>query len=244
MMNCLEGDKNMSACIITGVGSGIGREVAIELSKRKFYDSYALIGRNVEAINETISVMKEYGVENISFYQHDLSDVEGLVDIVKDINNRNDSIIALYNIAGYTDPKPLLSTSIESFDLTYRINVIAPFVLMRETTKYMKRTGGKIINVASTAGMTPRPGWLSYASSKASVIAMSETLTAELAEYGIKVYCVSPGRCATKLRERLAPDEDPTTIMQPSEVAEVICNLMDPEECCLDGQNIVIRKQI
>jgi 3-oxoacyl-[acyl-carrier protein] reductase len=244
MMNCLEGDKNMSACSITGVGSGIGREVAIELSKRKFYDSYALIGRNVEAINETISVMKEYGVENISFYQHDLSDVEGLVDIVKDINNRNDSIIALYNIAGYTDPKPLLSTSIESFDLTYRINVIAPFVLMRETTKYMKRTGGKIINVASTAGMTPRPGWLSYASSKASVIAMSETLTAELAEYGIKVYCVSPGRCATKLRERLAPDEDPTTIMQPSEVAEVICNLMDPEECCLDGQNIVIRKQI
>lgn len=115
---------------------------------------------------------------------------------------------------------------------------------MRECTKYMRLNGGKILNIASTAGMTPRPGWLSYASSKASVIAMSQTLTVELAEYGIKVYCVSPGRCATKLRTRLAPDEDPTTIMQPEEVAEVICNFMNPKECCLDGQNIVIRKQV
>ena len=71
---------------------------------------------------------------------------------------------------------------------------------------------------------------------------MSETLTAELSEYGIMVYCVSPGRCATKLRKRLAPDEDPATIMQPEEVASVICNLVAPDECCLDGQNIVIRK--
>ena len=108
----------------------------------------------------------------------------------------------------------------------------------------MRANGGKILNVASTAGMTPRPGWLTYASSKASVIAMSQSLTAELAEYGIKVYCVSPGRCATKLRTRLAPDEDPSTIMQPEDVAEVICNLMSPFENCLDGQNIVIRKQI
>lgn len=73
---------------------------------------------------------------------------------------------------------------------------------------------------------------------------MSQTLTEELAEYGIKVYCISPGRCATKLRRRLAPDEDPKTIMQPEDVAEVICNLISPTECCLDGQNIVIRKQL
>lgn len=73
---------------------------------------------------------------------------------------------------------------------------------------------------------------------------MSETLTAELAEYGIKEYCISPVRCATKLRRRLAPDENPDTIMQPEEVANVICKLVEPEEKCLDGQNIVIRKQI
>ena len=129
-------------------------------------------------------------------------------------------------------------------EMTYKINVFSPFILMRESVRYMKKNGGKILNVASTAGMTPRPGWLSYSSSKASVISMSQTLTDELSEYGIKVYCVSPGRCATKLRKRLAPNEDPRTIMQPIEVAEVICDLISDEECCLDGQNIIIRKQI
>ena len=234
----------MSTCVRTGIGSGIGRAVAIELSRRAYYDHYALLGRNIEAIEETIKVMKSNGVTDISFYSVDLADVEKLPEIVRSIQKKYGEINALFNIAGYTDPQSLLTTSLESFELTYRINVFAPFMLMRECTKYMRLTGGKILNVASTAGMTPRPGWLSYASSKASVIAMSQTLTVELAEYGIKVYCISPGRCATKLRTRLAPDEDPTTIMQPEEVAEVVCNLMNPAECCLDGQNIVIRKQI
>lgn len=234
----------MSTAIITGIGSGIGRAVAIELSRRNYYDKFALLGRNIEAIEDTIAEMKRYGVGNISFYPVDLSEPEKLPEIIKQIEDKESDIVALYNIAGYTDPQPLFATSLESFELTYKVNVFAPFVLMRESAKYMRAKGGKILNVASTAGMTPRPGWLSYASSKSSVIAMSQTLTSELAEYGIKVYCVSPGRCATKLRKRLAPDEDPTTIMQPEEVAEVICNLMNPNECCLDGQNIVIRKQI
>lgn len=234
----------MSTAIITGIGAGIGRAVAIELSMRKYYDKYALIGRNLEAIQDTIGQMRKNGAGIISFYPIDLAEPEKLPDIVKQIEESEGEIVALYNIAGYTDPQPLFSTTLESFELTYKVNVFAPFILMREAAKYMRAKGGKILNVASTAGMTPRPGWLSYASSKSSVIAMSQTLTAELAEYGIKVYCVSPGRCATKLRKRLAPDEDPTTIMQPEEVAEVICNLMNPKECCLDGQNIVIRKQI
>lgn len=51
------------------------------------------------------------------------------------------------------------------------------------------------------------------------------------------------GRCATALRRKLAPDEDPTTIMQPEEVSHVICNLISKDEKCLDGQNIVIRRK-
>ena len=68
--------------------------------------------------------------------------------------------------------------------MTYKVNVFSPFLLIRESVKYMKKSGGKILNVASTEGMTPRPGWLSYSSSKASIISMSQTLTDELSEYG------------------------------------------------------------
>lgn len=233
----------MSVCIITGPGSGIGRATAIQLAQRGYYDSFALLGRNAEEIQRTMEEMRKYN-GSVRFFQVDFSSPEAIPALVQDIHDSMGEIVALYNIAGYTDPQPLLTTSLESFDQTFRVNVYSPFLLMRECVKYMKSRGGKILNVASTAGMTPRPGWLSYASSKAALISMSQTLTEELSEYGIMVYCVSPGRCATKLRRRLAPDEDPSTIMQPHEVAEVICNLMDPKERCLDGQNIVIRKKL
>ena len=233
----------MSVCIITGPGSGIGKATAIQLARRGYYDSFALLGRNAEEIQRTMQEMRKYN-GSVRFFQIDFSSPEAIPTLIQDIHESMGEIVALYNIAGYTDPQPLLTTSLESFDQTFRVNVYSPFLLMRECVKYMKSRGGKILNVASTAGMTPRPGWLSYASSKAALISMSQTLTEELSEYGIMVYCVSPGRCATKLRRRLAPDEDPSTIMQPHEVAEVICNLMDPKERCLDGQNIVIRKKL
>ena len=233
----------MKTCIITGAGDGIGRATAIELSKSGFYDAYALLGRNIDALNKTIASMKNGADICKKVYEIDFENVEKIPDVVNQVCADFHSVDCLLNIAGYTEPQALLSTSLENFQITYKVNVFAPFMLMRECTKYMKRKGGKILNVASTAGMTPRPGWLSDASSKASVIAMSQTLTEELAEYGIKVYCISPGRCATKLRKKLAPDEDPATIMQPNEVAQIICQLIDPAENCLDGQNIVIRKK-
>ena len=241
MMTYLEGGNKMATCIITGIGSGIGKATAIKLAQRNYFDGYALIGRNDADMLATKQAMSAYA-SNIKIFKIDLSFPEQIPDVVRNVYDTMGEIDCLLNIAGYTDPKSLLTTTLESFELTYKVNVYAPFMFMRECVKYMRQRGGKILNVASTAGMTPRPGWLSYASSKAALISMSETLTAELSEYGIMVYCVSPGRCATKLRRRLAPDEDPTTIMQPEEVAEVICNLVDPNERCLDGQNIVIRK--
>lgn len=234
----------MKTCIITGGGAGIGKATAIQLAAKKYFDSYALLGRNNVAIQNTIQQMKKCTDAEIKFYEIDLGMPGKVPEIIAEIYSDFQSIDSLLNIAGYTDPQPLLTTSLENFETTYKINVFSPFMLMRECVKYMKSHGGKILNVASTAGMTPRPGWLSYSSSKAAVISMSQTTTEELAEYGIKVYCISPGRCATKLRERLAPDEDQTKIMQPEDVATVICRLLSPEEECLDGQNIVIRKQI
>ncbi|MBR4198929.1 MAG: SDR family oxidoreductase [Bacteroidales bacterium] len=235
----------MGTCIITGAGAGIGKATAILMAQQGYFNNYALIGRSDNDLKDTALEMSKHIDRNaIRIYHLDLAYPEKIPDIMERIDKDLGDIRCLLNIAGYTDPEPLLATSLESFDLTFRVNVYAPFMFMRECVKYMKQSGGKILNVASTAGMTPRPGWLSYASSKAAVISMSETLTAELSEYGIMVYCISPGRCATKLRKRLAPDEDPTTIMQPSEVAEVICNLINPAEQCLDGQNIVIRKKI
>ncbi len=233
----------MFTCVITGAGSGIGRAVAEKLAKESKFHNFVLLGRNIKALQEVADDITRHGREAM-IIDIDLANPELIPAAIEATFEKYGSIDCLLNIAGYTDPQHLLQTSLDSMELTYRVNVFAPFMLIKECARYMKRTGGKILNVASTAGMTPRPGWLSYSSSKAAVISMSQTLTEELAEYGIKVYCVSPGRCATKLRRRLAPNENPATIMQPSEVAAVIVRLIDDQEECLDGQNIVIRKQL
>ena len=233
----------MRTCIITGAGSGIGRAAAIEIGASGEFEYLVLIGRTLDKLEQTKSRMQT--TARVELVEYDLAQLEGIPALVKKIYETGGEISCLLNIAGYTDPQPLLTTSLESMRLTYETNVFAPFMLIRECTRYMRlnHDGAKILNVASTAGITPRPGWLSYASSKAAVVSMSQTLTEELAEYGIRVYCISPGRCATALRRKLAPNEDQSTIMQPEEVGHIICQLVSETEHCLDGQNIIIRKK-
>ena len=97
------------------------------------------------------------------------------------------------------------------------------------------------MNIASTAGINGRSGWLTYSASKAAMIAMSQVMKEELAIYGTRVVTISPGRCATALRRTLAPDEDPSTIMQPEDVAGVIELLASDHGRFVDSQNLVVR---
>lgn len=229
-------------CIITGASRGIGRAIAIELSERDDITNFVLIARSETALKETKKLINPN--KNIHLFAIDLTDYGSVKEIVHSIGEQYGSIDMLINVAGYANPKSLLETSIEDWEKTYQVNVHSVFNITKETVKYMKKTGGQILNVASTAGSSARPGWLAYASSKAALISISQTLSEELSDYGILVYCISPGRCATELRRILAPDEDPGTIMQPKHVGEVVNQLLSDDGVCLDGQNIVVRKQV
>ena len=227
-------------CVITGASQGIGRAAAIRMSREPDVSTVVLIARNAEGLAETSAAMDADGTA-IDQIPYDLADLDGIPDLVRGINERHGGIDILLNIAGYADPQSLLDTTTENIVTTYTINVFAMLVLIREATRFMVDRQAKILNVASTAGITSRPGWLAYASSKAAVVSLSATLADELAGSGIKVYSISPGRTATDLRRKLAPEEDLTTIMQPSHVADVIAQLMSDAETTLDGQNIVVR---
>ena len=229
-------------CILTGGSSGIGKATALALSKTSLFTHYVLIGRNKETVDSVVEKVKENKVEAM-FVFGDLSKPESLANTIDIVCSKFKRISALLNIAGYTDPEPLFGTTLENLQTTFNTNVFSPFILIREFSKFMREKGGKIVNIASTAGTSSRPGWVSYASSKASLISMSKTLADELFEYGIKVYCLSPGRCATDLRKKLAPDEDYTKIMQPEAVAEVITTILNSSGNFLDGQDIVVRQK-
>ena len=112
----------MSVCIITGCGSGIGKATALQLAEKGFFDGFALVGRNREDIQATMDAMRRH-TDNLRFFFADLAYPETIPDVVNEINRSMGEIGALLNIAGYTDPQPLLTTSLESFDLTYRIKV-------------------------------------------------------------------------------------------------------------------------
>ena len=233
----------MKTCIITGASAGIGRAAAVEVSFWGEYDNIVIIARRKDKLEETKNMMnKEVNVELLSF---DCESIDKIPSIVSGIFEKYGSIDCLLNIAGYTDPKSLLETTEDNLRKTFEVNVFAPYIFCKECARYMKENidVSKIVNVASTAGSTPRPGWSAYAMSKAAIIEMSMTLTEELSPYGIKVYCLSPGRCATELRRKLAPEEDQSKIMQPETVGKEIARMVSARETCLDGQNIIIRKK-
>lgn len=233
----------MKTCIITGASSGIGRAAAVEIAKLKEFDNIVILSRRLDELETTKSLMGDgVNVEAISF---DVGNTDSIADLVEKVYAKYGSIDCLLNIAGYTEPQFLLETTDENLLKTFSINVFAPYILCRECAKYMKLNSSisKIINIASTAGSTPRPGWSVYAMSKAAVIEMSATLSEELQGYKIKVYCLSPGRCATDLRRKLAPEEDQSKIMQPEAVGVEIARMASSAETCLDGQNITIRKK-
>jgi len=227
-------------CVITGASQGIGRAAAIRMSHEPDVDALVLIARNADGLAET-AAMLDAADARVECIPYDLMDLDGIPDLVRGIHERHGSIDILLNIAGYADPQSLLDTDADNIVKTFTINVFAMLLMSRETVRYMYDRPAKILNVASTAGITSRPGWLAYAASKAAVVSLSATLADELAGSGIKVYGISPGRTATQLRRKLAPEEDPSTIMQPGQVADVIAQLMSDAEITLDGQNIIVR---
>ena len=177
-------------CVITGASQGIGQAAAIRMSSDPGVTGIALIARNADGLRDTAAQMDHSGKE-IRCYAYDLGDLDGIPGLMRRINDEFGSVDILLNIAGYADPQSLLDTTNDNIVRTYTINVFAMMVLIREAVRYMYDRPSKILNVASTAATTSRPGWLTYASSKAAVVSMSTTLADELAGTGIKIYTIA-----------------------------------------------------
>jgi 3-oxoacyl-[acyl-carrier protein] reductase len=229
--------------IITGASQGIGRAAAIRMASEPDVANIVLIARSADGLRATADAIAP-GQATIHCEAYDLADLDGIPDLIAGIHRTFGQLDVLLNIAGYAEPKSLLDTTSANLVQTFTINVFAMLVMSREFVRVAQGHPAKILNIASTAGITSRPGWVAYAASKAAVVSLSQTLADELAGTGVKVYSISPGRTATELRRVLAPDEDPSTIMQPSAVADVIATLMKDDERTLDGQNIIVRQQI
>jgi 3-oxoacyl-[acyl-carrier protein] reductase len=229
--------------MVTGASKGIGLRTV-----REFFHTdngitdFILMSRPSTDFDVAVKELRANNPlgKTITPYAVDLGDREGLVSAVRRIMVDHRHVDILINNAGYTVPMAIQQIDFADFERTMAVNLYAPFTIV-QTLLHSGNTFDVIVNVASTAGINARSGWLTYSASKAAMISMSAVMKEELAIYGTRVVCISPGRTATDLRRILAPDEDPTTIMQPEHVAGVIAMLVSDVGRFVDSQNIVVR---
>lgn len=228
--------------LITGASRGIGRATALQLAQRPHgFDSIGLVARESEDFAATVDEVRSVFAGQLLVYAVDLSDEGAVSRLASQAHKDLGGVSVLVNNAGYTNPVAVHQIELADFQHTMAVNLYAPFILIQQLLR-QGNTFETIVNIASTAGIKGRSGWLTYSASKAAVINMSDVLREELSIYGTRVVCISPGRTATDLRVRLAPDEDPSMIMQPEQVARVIDVMIQPVGEFMDSENLVVRQ--
>ena len=228
--------------LVTGASRGIGRAIALEIAPD--CRSLVLVSRTKDLMEQLQDEIKQKNPNcTVLIQDYDATDLETVQYYFAQIMEKLGGLDVLVNCAGKAiPPRAVQEISLKTWNEIFAVNATLPFLMTKAAIPAMRNSPSPaIVNIASTAGLTPRPGWSAYAASKASLVNFSETMAAELKPYGIKVHCVAPGRTATELRRILAPDEDPKTIMQPNAVARVVRFLITDQGHVLQGQAIVVR---
>eukprot|EP00522_Entomoneis_paludosa_P008609 CAMPEP_0172442850 /NCGR_PEP_ID=MMETSP1065-20121228/3230_1 /TAXON_ID=265537 /ORGANISM="Amphiprora paludosa, Strain CCMP125" /LENGTH=326 /DNA_ID=CAMNT_0013192895 /DNA_START=142 /DNA_END=1122 /DNA_ORIENTATION=- len=202
--NSAAADKgfNGKVIVITGAGGQFGRAGCIYFARRGA--RIAGLDRDRETLKETFSAMERElgnGAFDYKPYVCDVTDAKQVDGVIGSVFLRFKRIDLLWNNAGYQGKiKSLLNYDPDDFKLVMDINVSGMFIVMQAVAKRMKEQGDDehskgecaIVNTASVAGQRGTPAMVAYSASKAAVLSMTVVASKELAQYGIRVNCISP----------------------------------------------------
>lgn len=186
--------------LITGSTRGIGNSIA-----RLFLQNNAKVvicGSNIDnAKNAVEELQNELNIDDSKIMPVGLNmkDKENIKEVVNSVINKFGKIDILINNAGITSNVSLLDSTDEQFEEMFQINFFGVVTLTREVVKYMKDTGGSIINTSSMVGMYGGRNQSAYASSKFAVNGLTKSLAKELGIYNIRVNAVAPGVVGTDM---------------------------------------------
>ncbi len=232
--------------VITGAGRGIGAAIAKRLAKDGFNIAINELTPNSGA--ETLEACRALGVK-AEVYTADVSDHAQCEEMVKKIKEDFGTIDALVNNAGITRDGLLLKMAEENYDDVIRINQKSVFNMTKLVGAVMLRQkSGKIVNLASVAGLYGNPGQMNYSASKGAVIAMTKTAAKELGSRGINVNAVAPGFISTPMTDKLTEEQKAAILGQiamkrygtPEEVAATVAFLCSDDSAYITGQIIEI----
>jgi len=208
--------------LITGASAGIGREFARQLGGRA--RSLILIARREQSLNELRDELnRQYPKLAVSSRKIDLADLAQLNEVLAWLDHEGIDVDLLINNAGLGDSGPFATSNPIRNEQMTLVNIVALTTLTRHLLPRMiARARGGILNVSSSAGFLPIPGFAVYAATKAYVTSLSEALRAELRGTGVGVCALCPGPVHTEFQEvakrpGAQPDTGPEFVIVPVE---------------------------
>lgn len=231
--------------LITGATRGIGREIALTLSKEGF-DIAINFRKENEELEELKTAIESNNVKCLTV-KGDVSVFEDCERFVKETIDFYGKIDVLVNNAGITKDMLLARMKKEDFEQVIDVNLIGTFNVTKNVISYMmKARAGRIINISSVVGVSGNAGQTNYSASKAGVIGFTKSLAKELSSRNILVNSVAPGFIETAMTEVLSDDVKaeiakmvPLKRMgNPQDVANVVKFLASDDSSYITGQVI------
>jgi short-subunit dehydrogenase/pimeloyl-ACP methyl ester carboxylesterase len=192
-------DVRGKLALVTGAGAGIGRATALELA-RKGARAVMIVDRDLAAAEETAAAVRDVGTD-AAVYQADVGDVTGMNKLAAQVNDEHGVVDILVNNAGIGMAGRFLETTPAHWDDILAVNLRGVLNGSRAFGTQMvdRGQGGTIVNVSSAAAFLPSKSMIAYGTTKAAVLAFSESLHADLADEGITVTAVCPGFVNTNI---------------------------------------------
>jgi 3-oxoacyl-[acyl-carrier protein] reductase len=209
--------------IVTGGGTGIGREVALALAREKV--NVVICGRRSEPLAEVILALETSGGSGLAV-QADVADENDIARVVSTARKTYGSVDILVNNAGIGGGGPIHAHDVGTWDRVMGVNLRGPFLLARAVLPQMReRQTGHLIQISSESGLEHYPGNGAYGVSKHALNALGEFIQRENQDYGIRVDTICPGMVVTEMTEK-SPGLDHDKCLTPLDIAELVIWLL------------------
>lgn len=234
--------------VVTGAGSGIGRGIALAYAQEGA--SVVVVDNSPDGGEDTVRAIEEAG-GNAVFIRADVSRANELAQLHAQVKEKFGAVDIVVNNAGILRTGPLHEMSEDEWDRVQGIDLKSVFLSAKQFIPEMLQRGkGKIINIASIAGIIGFEGIGAYSAAKGGQIALTREMAVEYAPHGINVNCIAPGVVRTAMTKDMlssatgeAQFEAVTPyprLGEPSDIAAAAVYLASEESDFVNGEVLVV----